>query len=98
MESIVWGNSFEKEKDCWKVTTFCRDVIATPQMDEFGHGATPAAFADAGNDNPLALILSVASGVLASLMVLYAMRGGFTKKREDYYGDVQFSEVSTNDD
>jgi hypothetical protein len=92
MESVVWGNSFEKENDCWKLTNFCRDVVSTPQMDEFAHGATPAAFARQGN-NPVVIILAVIAGVVASIMVTHAMRGGFSKKEEEPYGDVQFSEV-----
>jgi hypothetical protein len=95
MESIVWGNSFQKENDCWKVTTFCRDVLATPRMDEFGHGATPADFSQQGS--PVVLALAVISGVLASIMVAYAMRGGCSSKKEGDYGDVQFSTVHTHE-
>ena len=94
MESIVWNNSFEQENDCWKLTTFCRDILATPKMDELGHGGTPA---DLEGITPLAMTLALASGLLASLMVLFAMRGGCSKKQDEEYGDVQFSQVDTHD-
>lgn len=94
MESMVWGNSFNHDNDCWKLTTFCRDVLATPLMDEFGHGVTPDAFTNSAN---LGLIFSVISGVLASIMVFCAMRGGCSKKQQEDYGDVQFSEVRTHE-
>ena len=95
MESLTYDNSFDKDNDCWKLTTFCRDVLKTPEMDEFGHGATPEAFVPK-NGNVVTIVVALMAGVLASLLVAYAMRGGF-KKRDEDFGDVQFSSVRSQD-
>jgi hypothetical protein len=95
MESITFGNSFEKESDCWKLTNFCRDVVRTPQMDEFGHGATPDVFVPKGSG--LAIVLALVAGVLGSALVGYAMKGGFFRKRDENLGDVQFSSIPSRD-
>jgi hypothetical protein len=94
MESIVWADSFDHSKDCWKLTTFCRDILTTQSMDELGQGVTPPAFQNSSN---IGLVFAVLSGVLASAMVIIAVRGGFRRKRNDEYGDVQFSRVRTHE-
>lgn len=91
----MWADTFDHSKDCWKLTTFCRDVLKTPAMDEYGHGVTPTAFSFQQN-NTVVLTLAVVSGVVASIMVFVAMRGG-CRKKHDEYGDVQFSAVRTHD-
>ena len=94
MESIVWTDSFDRSKDCWKLTTFCRDILTTQSMDELGQGSTPPAFQKSGT---IGLVFAVLSGALASTMVIIAVRGGFRRKSNDEYGDVQFSRVRTHD-
>ena len=94
MESITYENSFERDSDCWKLTTFCRDVISTPHMDEFGHGATPDTFAPKGH--LLAIVLALVACVLASALVGYAKKGGFFRKRDENFGDVQFSSIRSH--
>jgi hypothetical protein len=96
MESVTWADSFDHQQDCWKLTTFCRDVLSTPGMDEHGDGVTPNAFLFQQNST-VVLALAVFSGVLASIMVVVAMRGGFRKKKDEEYGDVQFSAVTTHE-
>ena len=95
MESVVWADSFHHNQDCWKLTTFCRDVLNTPRMDEYGHGVTPNAFISQ-DTKTIVLVLALVSGVLASLIVAVAMRGG-VRKRNDDYGDVQFSAIRTHE-
>jgi hypothetical protein len=89
MESIVWGMQ-EDTGQCWKLTHFCRDVASTTHMDAFGHGNTPAGI---NTNNMAALGLSLFAGLFATVMIAYAMRGGCSKKDEQY-GDVQFTGLS----
>ena len=96
MESITWENSFAKDNDCWKLTNFCRDVISTPNMDEFGNGPTPETFATPKNHG-MGIFLATSAGLLASVLLAYVMRGGFFKRRESSLGDVQFSSIRNQD-
>lgn len=94
IESIVWAETFDPNQDCWKLNTFCRDVLATPSMDELGQGITPPAFQSSGL---IGLILALISGTVASALVVIAIRGGFRKREKDKYGDVQFSAIQTHE-
>lgn len=94
MESIVWADQFDHDKDCWKLTTFCRDILKTPNMDELGQGVTPPAFQNIGT---IGLVFAVLSGLLGSAMIIIAVRGGFRSKNKDPYGDVQFSAIRTHE-
>jgi hypothetical protein len=95
IESIIFEDSFDTGS-CWTLNSFCRDVLSTPNMDEFGNGPTPA-FANQIAISPVALVLALLSGLAASAMVTYIMRGGGCSKRKgDQYGDVQFSQVRTD--
>ena len=93
MESIVWADTFDHDQDCWKLRTFCRDVLTTPAMDEYGHGVTPSNY----QNNALVLTLAVLSGFVGSIMVFMAMRGGWRRKHDDAHGDVQFSALRTHE-
>lgn len=95
MESIVWSDFFDPDHDCWKLTTFCRDVLSTPGMDEYSNGVTPNAFRSEHN-SVLVLSLALFSGFVASAMVFVAMRGG-CRKKQDEHGDVQFAAVRTHE-
>jgi hypothetical protein len=76
--------------------TLTRVFIATPNMDEFGNGPTPA-FANQLAISPVTLVLALLSGLASSAMVAYIMRGGRCSKRKgEQYGDVQFSQVRTD--
>ena len=86
----MWSDGFDNRQDCWKLNTFCRDVLATPGMDEWGQGATPAAFHNSGMTG---LVLAVLSGAIASALVMLAIRGGIRRDQRDEYGDVQFSAI-----
>lgn len=44
LESLVRVDTFDSDTDCWKLTALCRDIFATPDMDEFGNGDIPSAF------------------------------------------------------
>lgn len=93
VESIVFEDSFD-EGSCWKLITFCRDVLATPSMDEYGNGPTPA-FVNQLTIDSVTLVLALLSGLGASAMVAYVMRGrSIARRRGDDFGDVQFSQVN----
>jgi len=94
LESLIWHDAFNSDKDCWKLTSFCRDVIKTPGMDEFGSGKAPRAFARLGIP-PAAIALSLFAGVLASVMILLTMKGRFMTKEERNRDDIRFDAVST---
>jgi len=107
LESIVQNETFDSKKDCWKLTSFCRDVTQTPGMDEFGSGGSDSKMLGSGgnmnsNTSPLAIILSLISGIFASAMIVYAMKGGFStdtiqphhnNTKGGKYGDVEFSAI-----
>jgi len=40
LESLIWNDQFDFDSniDCWKLRSFCRDVLSTPGYDEFGNG------------------------------------------------------------
>jgi hypothetical protein len=102
IEELTWGNHNEFHKDastqCWKMTNFCRDVISTAHMDELGHGPMPSAFENHAVRNSAALILAVIAGLVSSVMILHAIRGGCASKRDDRYGeDVEFSVVHAHE-
>ena len=82
MEAIVLNESFQKG-ECWKLTTFCRDVTTLGKRS--------------GNPSPLVLSLALVSGLLASLLVYFHMRSGYSKASEGEFGDVQFSQVRNTD-
>lgn len=67
-------------------------------MDELGHGSTPPAFENHAVRNSAALILAVIAGLVSSVMIFHAVRGGFSK-RDDRYGgeDVEFSVVHAHE-
>ena len=97
IEQVVWGNSFhEHPKECWKMTALCRDVTSTGEMDEMGHGMTTRSFFFHSVGNGTATVLALISGLVASLMICHALRGGFSK-RKDRYDGVEFSEVQTHE-
>jgi hypothetical protein len=95
LEDVVLGNSF-RNKDhshCWKMTSFCRDVFTTEHMDQFGRGDSKMLDNGDGLHDTMSLALGLVSGVLASILIYYGIRGGFTRREDDSYGDVQFSSI-----
>eukprot|EP00536_Pseudo-nitzschia_multiseries_P005819 jgi/Psemu1/296016/fgenesh1_pm.116_\ len=113
LESIIENQTFDSKKDCWKLTSFCRDVTHTPNMDEFGSGIFDGNMVGSNMTNnlpPLAIILSLFSGIFASVMIIYAMRGGFDtdniqprhqkSTKRGKYGKIEFSAITsgTSDD
>jgi len=104
MESIVRADGFDNNKDCWKLTTFCRDVLKTPSMDEYGRGITPSTFQHKGGTS--GLLFGILGGVLLAsiLMLVVAFRDRFHKQQRGgnkygiYDGEVQFCEVRTHEE
>lgn len=95
MESIVFVPSFERDS-CWKLTTFCRDIFATPNMDEFGNGSTPPHHASFIQPDHLAFALAFLSGVIGAIMIVTNMRGGVcSRRRGPAYEGVEM-QVDTN--
>mmetsp|Transcript_35025 Transcript_35025/g.84778 ORF Transcript_35025/g.84778 Transcript_35025/m.84778 type:complete len:942 (-) Transcript_35025:27-2852(-) len=81
IESILFEPSFETES-CWKLTSFCRDIFATPDMDEFGNGPTPSHHAGVIKPDHLAFALAFLSGITGAVMIITSMRGGVCSRRK----------------
>jgi beta-glucosidase len=78
IENIVTGferqNQFQDTDQCFKMTTFCRDIFRTTQMDEFGagpqdhhnilHGQTPVSYA-----------IALLAAIISSLLMFHALFG-----------------------
>jgi beta-glucosidase len=95
LESLVWNEAFDSATDCWKSTKFCRDVVNTSGMDEFGSGKSTRSFSPTGITNA-ATAMSLFAGLFASVMIMLAMRGQFSQESEGSDG-LQFSPVSTSE-
>ena len=81
IEEILWNDQFDSANDCWKLTTFCRNIQLTARFDELrnnvgsGHGSHPNGY-DTNHigDNitatqPPATIVAIIVGILASIMI-----------------------------
>ena len=87
------------------MTRFCRDVLTTPDMDEFAHGPSrtpppPSAYRGGDTPNTAAFVAALASGLVSGLAMMHIMRGGFSRfftssssEATATEGDVQFSAV-----
>mmetsp|Transcript_16425 Transcript_16425/g.37758 ORF Transcript_16425/g.37758 Transcript_16425/m.37758 type:complete len:1108 (+) Transcript_16425:111-3434(+) len=115
LESIVQNDTFDSKKDCWKLTSLCRDVTHTLGMDEFGSGMSDSKMVGSGGGNnggstnnlpPLAIMLSLFSGIFASVMIIYTMRDGFDSPnihprqqkstKRGKYGNVEFLAIDAS--
>jgi len=99
LENVVWSNNFRADtSQCWKMTTFCRNIMITPGMDELGHGNTPGAFADFGGGGGVAaivvLVMALIAGALSTFAIITALRGGFSKKLTRFQ-TAEFTRVAT---
>jgi len=97
LESIVWNKSFDhskKQQDCWKLTSFCRDITRTAGMDEFGSGGRPNrgnAIFNSGQPavvgpsptfpSSTAIAVALLAGIFSSTMIIVLLRGGFQSSR-----------------
>ena len=105
LEAIVWENAFDARSDCGKMTTLCRDVFSTSNVDEFGTGSGSDAIVST-EIRPWALGLALFAGLFASTMIFFTMQGGCsssdkdrtkTKRRDTTRSDIQFSAISTSE-
>ena len=74
------------------MTTFCRDVVTTSGMDEFGSGTRTRGFAPVGLSTA-AIGLSLFAGVFAAVMIYLAIKGRFASRDGDSKGE--FKAVAT---
>ena len=93
LEDIVWGNKFHEDpSQCWKMTSFCRDVFVTAHMDEFGRGAISPT-SSMGVTDVMSIGLGSLVGLLVSLAMYWGVRGGFSQKQDEPYGNIEFTQV-----
>ena len=109
LESMVWNDQFDSNTDCWKLRSFCRDVLRTPGYDEFGNGGGGTTIGSSGsnrggsNDTPsktsLPVIVALISGIIASIVINCTIRrrSGDGTTSAKTYGDVQFTPVNVNE-
>jgi Fibronectin type III-like domain/Glycosyl hydrolase family 3 C-terminal domain len=98
LESVTYGfqqlGSFDKQSQCGKMTSLCRDVFRTEGNDSFGHGPNVSPSGRLVPDHT-SVIIALCAGLVASLLVVYALRGGFSKQGRR--GSIQFTRVSNED-
>ena len=93
IEELTWKNNFASDpSQCWKMTTMCRDITKTSQMDELGQGSIRPTHSFMQQEVSK-IILAFASGLLVSTLILSALRGRRSSKNDDRFGDVEFSRV-----
>lgn len=100
LEQIVGSKGFDSKKDCWKLTSFCRDVTQTTGMDEYGSGSDSRS-----GPSSLAILVSLCIGFIASIMIWLSMRGGFAttgvsprhSTKGEQYSKVEFSSIGGSD-
>jgi hypothetical protein len=65
IESVTLGMQRRKQSknECWKLTHLCRDIFATPLLDEYGAGP---AFTD---DSWLGVLVALIAGVLGIIII-----------------------------
>ena len=112
LESLVWNDQFDSNNDCWKLRSFCRDVLRTPGYDEFGNGGGTTTIGSSSNSNrgggsndtpsktSLPVIVALISGIIASIVINCTIRrrsGDGTTTSAKTYGDVQFTPVNVNE-
>jgi beta-glucosidase len=101
LESVVWGNQVAAEKEyCWKLTTLCRDIFKTGQLDEFGIGSAENHPTTPNSSIPASNVAALITGLLTSLMIYYAMNGGsfWGRKKDRPQEGVQFSQIAQSEE
>ena len=81
------------------MTLLCRDVFVSQDLDQYGHGPGLGKTHSEQSSDGLIIALSVA--LVASVMLIYALRGGFQKEGghgRGRDGDVQFVRVPNNEE
>lgn len=96
LESVIWG--MQDDKQCWKMTSMCRDIFKTGSIDEFGVGP----MLDPANPglHPNSLIpnlVAVFAAVLSAFFMARAVGGGRLNLfgASDPRSAIQFSRIST---
>lgn len=107
LESVFWSEQFDSETDCWKLTSLCRDVTRTMDMDEFGKPNNRSQDGANLDAPPSAIMVAMLAGAVASVMIVHAIRAGFSTTvypsiqsttRGKNYGDVEFSAIRSCDE
>lgn len=93
LESVVWGfRDDNTNSHCGAMTSLCRDIFKTEGVDSFGHGlAIDFAGSTAGFTS---VIVALCAGMIASVLVVYTLRGGFEKRDR---AAIEFSRVSNEE-
>ena len=74
------------------MTALCRDIFRTGGVDSFGHGPAVKLAGNTAQFTPV--IVALCAGIIASLLVVYTLRGGFDKRGAD---GIEFSRVSNEE-
>ena len=101
LESVLWGfqeqPSFDKKSQCGKMTVLCRDIFRTDGIDSFGHGPG-IQYSTANTARTASVIIALCAGLIASILVVYTLRGGFQKGGPGGgRGGIQFTRVSNEE-
>ncbi len=101
IESVAWGLQQDQGKSqCGKLTSVCRNVFATSKLDRFG-GSTTFSLPDPSPSQAtsMAVWFATGSGLIASTVMLFALRGGFrkrhghTKLNQEDDGNIQITSM-----
>jgi beta-glucosidase len=80
LESVLFGMHRSNEhqhdqNDCWKMTSMCRDIFSTGQLDEFGNGPSDYTSKRQGAHIPLSYPLALLAALISTVYIVYALSG-----------------------
>jgi beta-glucosidase len=82
LESVVWGFKERDSTDqCWQMTSMCRNVFETGDLDEFGMGIAMRP-SSVGGFVSTANVVALSVAAIGSLLIAYFLRGGTLKRRK----------------
>ncbi|KAG7345094.1 beta-glucosidase [Nitzschia inconspicua] len=93
LESFVRKEGWDSS-GCWKMTTFCRDVLKSSGMKKFENGTSSKTFSPHGT-SLAATAMSLFAGLFAAMMIYLAINGRFTPKERHQHANAQFHPVAT---
>ena len=96
LESVVWGMEQSNQKQCEKLTSVCRDVFRTQNLNEFGTGVFVG---DSNHTTTPSAYVALLAGIISSLVVWLSLRGKCRHpKEEEPLEHIQFTTVNTSEE
>jgi len=85
IESVVTGLKRQEElhdtEQCFKMTTLCRDIFRSGQMDEFGVGPHNHRQKGMHGKTPLSYAIALLAAIISSMLMFHALFGRIERSR-----------------